>query len=73
MKLGIISVMEGYPWGGSEELWCELAEVALREKHEVKIFSETMEQSHPRLLSLAEKGAEFLYRKKSLAAGSVHG
>jgi glycosyltransferase involved in cell wall biosynthesis len=67
MKLGIISVMEGYPWGGSEELWCELAEVALREKHEVKISVKDWNQPQTRLLSLAKKGADILHRKKSLA------
>jgi glycosyltransferase involved in cell wall biosynthesis len=67
MKLGIISVMEGYPWGGSEELWCELAEVALQEKNEVKISVKQWNQQHPRLLSLAEKGAAVSYRRKSLA------
>ena len=36
MKIGIISIMEGYSWGGSEELWVEMALVALANGHQIE-------------------------------------
>ncbi|MHA7943007.1 glycosyltransferase [Formosa sp. 3Alg 14/1] len=37
MKIGIVSIMEGYPWGGSEALWYDMAVEAAEAKHEVLV------------------------------------
>lgn len=66
MKLAIISVMEGYPWGGSEELWYELAEVALKKNHRVQISLKHWGSGNARAEALKSNGAVIHYRKKSL-------
>ncbi|TMA87220.1 MAG: glycosyltransferase family 4 protein [Deltaproteobacteria bacterium] len=37
MKIGVISTMNGLPWGGSEELWASMVEEALKERFEVAV------------------------------------
>ncbi len=37
MKIGLISSMGGAAWGGSEELWCALSELAIDHGHQVSV------------------------------------
>lgn len=45
MKIAFISLMEGFPWGGSEELWSLAAMKALDKGQSVFFFSEIMGQA----------------------------
>ena len=57
--------MQGFPWGGSEELWCKVANKALDEKNEVIVSAKKWETVHPKLQQLMDKGASFRWRKQS--------
>ncbi len=57
MKIVIISLMEGFSWGGSEELWSKVAEYALLKKDEVHISIKRWDNLHPTINTLIEKGA----------------
>ena len=35
MRIAILSTIEKYPWAGTEEVWAQFAQVALRQGHEV--------------------------------------
>ena len=41
MKIGFISLMNGFPWGGSEQLWFEAAKFSKNEGSEV--FTKTQD------------------------------
>lgn len=71
MKLGIISLMEGYPWGGSEELWLDLATIALSKGSEVQISVKYWNNKNDRLDELREKGAVIRFRKKSFFNSAI--
>lgn len=64
MKIAIISLMAGSPWGGSEILWSKTAEIALEEGHSVLISVYRWPEMHPILAGLNEKGAILLLRDR---------
>jgi len=61
--IGIISIMEGYPWGGSEMLWYEMALAALDKGHKVSISYKYWDDLPHALNQLEAKGAELYLRK----------
>lgn len=83
MRIGIISTMSGAPWGGSEELWADTAQLALRAGLRVSICLPLRSRpSHKKWAALEAGGAEtFCYatarryvRARQLArvVGTVH-
>jgi glycosyltransferase involved in cell wall biosynthesis len=62
MRIGIISTMVGYPWGGSEELWAATALEALDAGHEVFVSVLGWTDKAPKLRELELRGANILYR-----------
>jgi glycosyltransferase involved in cell wall biosynthesis len=64
VKLAIISLMHTDPWGGSEELWTEMAHAALDEGHEVMAAVFRWPTLHPRLAELQGRGARVLTRRR---------
>jgi L-malate glycosyltransferase len=67
MKIGIISTMNGFPWGGSEYLWAALAKQALLEGHEVLISINDCSVSQPEVIQLQQIGAHLIPRSRSKA------
>jgi glycosyltransferase involved in cell wall biosynthesis len=55
MKILIISTMQGFSWGGSEELWYTTARHALDEGCEVEVVVMKNKPLHQKLLALADK------------------
>jgi glycosyltransferase involved in cell wall biosynthesis len=62
MKLAVVSLMQSDPWGGSEELWTEMAHAALDAGHEVAVSVRRWPTLHQRLIDLQRKGARILTR-----------
>lgn len=57
--------MEGYPWGGSEELWFEMATNALHQKHRVEVSVKYWTGKNSKLETLKTHGAKLHFRKRS--------
>jgi hypothetical protein len=57
MKILFISLMEGDPWGGSEELWYNVAKYALAEGVTVHFSSHKWDKTPDKLLELINSGA----------------
>jgi glycosyltransferase involved in cell wall biosynthesis len=62
-SIGIISIMEGYPWGGSEALWLDMAEEALKKKMHVSVSYKHWDALPQQLKLIEEKGADLYLRK----------
>lgn len=56
MRIGVVSVMTGLPWGGSEEVWALMAEHALNQGHQVAASTVRWAQPAERLLHLEAQG-----------------
>lgn len=63
MKVTIISTMEGYPWGGSEELWYRVAKKLLEKGSKVQICIKSWPNKHQKIKNLENLGANILLRK----------
>jgi glycosyltransferase involved in cell wall biosynthesis len=62
MRIAIVSVMAGAPWGGSEEHWCAAAHVALQERHDVAVSVYRWPERVAKVQALAAAGARVYYR-----------
>jgi hypothetical protein len=62
-SIGIISIMEGYPWGASEALWLEMAEEALKKSMQVSVSYKHWDALPQQLKHIEEKGANLYLRK----------
>lgn len=62
MKIAVISTTLGAPWGGSEELWAAMAEVALAQGHEVITAIYQWSCAVPKIANLQAKGVQILSR-----------
>ncbi len=62
MKLGIISLLEDWPWGGSEVLWHRVAQYALSSRHAVCISHVAHSDLPKPLVELQEEGTRLLAR-----------
>jgi len=58
MRIGIITTMSGFPWGGSEFLWVETAKQALVEGNEVCISLFDWAVGQPQVVHLEKLGAK---------------
>lgn len=56
--------MQGFAWGGSEELWCKVADKALDENNEIIISAKQWDNTHPKLQHLIDKGSKCYWRKE---------
>lgn len=63
--------MEGFSWGGSEELWCKVADLAINEKQEVYISIKKWDVLPPKLQILANKGARIYQRSSTTKPESL--
>lgn len=71
MKIAVISMIRD-AWGGSEELWYEMALEALKQKHAVYHLSYEVPQQHAKTRQLIELGMhEYARPSYRPAAGSV--
>ena len=64
MRIGIVSLMGGSPWGGSEALWYSIALHALQQGDEVFVSVYKWGKPHKKLKYLAKMGALIHYRKR---------
>jgi L-malate glycosyltransferase len=71
MRIAIISIMAGDPWGGSEELWAIGAERALQDDHEVYVSIYDWSLSHPVIQNLITLGAKVRSRTRHPKPPSV--
>ena len=55
MKMAIISMIRD-SWGGSEELWHDMAKIALADGHRVMHLSYSVKEKHPKLNELTSLG-----------------
>ena len=62
LKIGIISTMDGFPWGGSEELWAATALEALKAGHEVFVSVHGWADEAPKVGELERHGAKIFRR-----------
>jgi glycosyltransferase involved in cell wall biosynthesis len=65
-KFLFVSTMEGYPWGGSEELWSRSAVWLVQNGHTVSASVHYWEQPHEKLDNLSKYGIVIQQRKISL-------
>src|SRR3954467_10269872 len=67
MRIAVVSIMVGCDWGGSEELWADLAQEALADGHEVALFlHRPMGPTPARVADLQSRGAQVFYRRAPL-------
>lgn len=63
MRIAVISTMQGSAWGGSEELWADMALQALAHGMEVVISKYKIGNTPKKLISMMKKGAHLHYRR----------
>lgn len=64
-QIGIVSVMEGVPWGGSEMLWHDMVQEAIRIGYKINISYKGWDPLPHRLEELKKNGALIYYRNNS--------
>ncbi len=65
MKLAIISLMSGSPWGGSEELWYRVAKCAIEEDIDVTISIKKWYSRNLKIDYLEKSGAKIIEREEA--------
>jgi hypothetical protein len=60
MKIAFFATMSGGPWGGSEELWCRTARLALARRHQVAIVKFDWPEIPSQIRELQQEGAWLL-------------
>ena len=55
--------MDEAPWGGSEELWARMAEVALEDGHQVWTLTTSWPETPQTLQRLKERGAKVAFKE----------
>ena len=60
MKIAIISTMQPSPWGGSEELWADMANQALEDSHQVVVSVYHWPTTPSKIVELQQKGAQII-------------
>jgi glycosyltransferase involved in cell wall biosynthesis len=72
-RIGIVSLMGGLQWGGSEALWYSIALHALQQGDEVFVSVYDWGKPHKKLEYLQQKGAVIHYRKRYNAEAGTFG
>src|SRR5713101_3361949 len=62
MKIGVISTMSGFVWGGSEELWAAMVREALRQGHQAAVSVYRFRAVAQQIKELERRGARVLTR-----------
>jgi glycosyltransferase involved in cell wall biosynthesis len=70
MKIAVISMIRD-PWGGSEELWYEMAKEALQQGHSVSHLSYALTDVHPKIKELISLGMQE-YKRPSFYSSSAN-
>lgn len=60
-QLIVISLMQGFKWGGSEALWYKTVLYAISKGVSVSVFIKKWEDDHPKIKSLRKKGVNVNY------------
>ncbi|CAN5633446.1 hypothetical protein BH10BAC3_BH10BAC3_12640 [soil metagenome] len=68
MRIGVVCVIKE-PWGGSEELWAAMADIAIEEGHQIVISAYDCGSIHPKMQALIDKGATLIYRRGFVKPG----
>ena len=63
MKIAILSTISGYTWGGTEEVWFDLASRALGEGHSVMVAADYQVAESEKTSRLVKRGLEISTRK----------
>ena len=63
MNILFVSLMQGSPWGGSEELWVKVASEFLANNHKVFFCVKKWVDINDKLRKLEERGGIGLYRE----------
>lgn len=63
MKIGFVSTMDGFPWGGSEELWAATARTALTRGHSVATSTLRWTSPAEAMVDLERRGARVSFRR----------
>ena len=71
MRIAIVSLMGGLPWGGSEALWHALALHALQQGDDVFVSVYDWGKPHHKVQQLQTAGAMIQYRKKYNANAGI--
>jgi len=58
MRVAFISLMRGFPWGGSEELWFRAAKLAIANGHTVCTLTQRWQEVPTKITELEQLGAE---------------
>jgi glycosyltransferase involved in cell wall biosynthesis len=69
MKIAFISLMDGFPWGGSEELWYRTALAALSQGHQLQVCVKYWE-NNAKIESLQKQGVNIAYRTQGIKSFS---
>jgi glycosyltransferase involved in cell wall biosynthesis len=64
MKISFISTMQGFSWGGSEELWSTIADDALSRNHSIQICTYEWDKLPFKIIGLRNNGAKLAIRKR---------
>lgn len=62
MRILLISTLTGSGWGGSEELWANMAQMAIKNGHEVILSIFESQASSPKIKHLAKQGVKVSIR-----------
>jgi L-malate glycosyltransferase len=71
MRILIISLMEGFPWGGSEELWYRVANHALSLNHEVHVTVKKWDFVPDKVQELIKKGTKVHFRENEVTPHKI--
>ncbi len=71
MKIAFISLLKTYSWGGSEELWAQVATHALSEGNEILVSVKYWETLHPKKKILMDRGAKFDFRDHPIPNSNI--
>ena len=66
MRIGIISTMRGFEWGGSEELWAAMAHRALEAGLQVSVYLMRPRPQHHKWEALEKAGADVFWQSNNL-------
>lgn len=67
MRIAYISTLQTMPWGGSEELWYQSAEEAIRVGHKLGVFIYDWDNCPAQIIKLKEAGAIIYKRNRNVS------
>ncbi|HEY1030352.1 MAG TPA: glycosyltransferase family 4 protein [Flavipsychrobacter sp.] len=70
-KILFLSTLESVPWGGSEQLWSDMALRLLDDGYQVMTNTMEWQQVHPKLKQVHEKGGRVTFRPNPHTSGNI--